>query len=178
MRRLWLAAALMAPACADEIPEDVSVQMEAARAATEAERDTVPAVDVGALIRTAPPGGQADWVRDIRTGLDTVPALAALDRGEALHAVQELYTRRFEALRQFYGEGGAIDAGGAVASAIGTAGARLQQLMRELASTAADTTAIDQSVRDTQDALEQIEAAARAAGLPPTAPRDVMTTIS
>lgn len=176
MRRMWLATVVLAVACADEIPEDVSAQMEAARTANEAPADTMTEPTPAELIVTAPPGGHADWVRDIRTGLDTVPADAGLDRGEALYVVQELYSRRFEPLRQFYGPGGAEESGTQLAQAIERAGAQLQELMRLLASDAADAAQIEQTVRAAQDALDQVEAAARAAGLPPHAPREISTT--
>ena len=176
MKRMWLATALLVVACADEIPEDVSAQMEAARTANETSVDTLTEEAPEELLVAAPPGGHADWIRDIRTGLDTVPADAGIDRGEALHAVQELYARRFAALRQFYGPGGAAEAGTQLSQAIENAGARLQELMRHLASDAADAALIEQTVRSAQDALDQVEAAARAAGLPPHAPRELLTT--
>ena len=176
MRRIWLATALLAVACADEIPEDVSAQMEAARTASEASTDTLAAETPEELLVTAPPGGHADWIRDIRTGLDTVPADAEVDRGEALYSVQELYARRFTALREFYGPGGVAESGAQLAQSIENAGARLQELMRLLASDGADAALIEQTVRATQDALAEVEAAARAAGLPPGAPREISTT--
>lgn len=176
MRRIWLATTLLAVACADEIPEDVSAQMEAARTASGASADTIAVETPEEVLVTAPPGGHADWIRDIRTGLDTVPADAVVDRGEALHAVQELHDRRFAALRQFYGPGGAAEAGTQLSQSIEGAGARLQELMRLLASDAADAALIEQTVRAAQDALDQVEAAARAAGLPPHAPRELSTT--
>lgn len=176
MRRMWLATAVLAVACADEIPEDVSAHMEAARTANEAPADTITEPTPEELLVNAPPGGHADWIRDIQTGLDTVPADAGLDRGEALYAVQELYSRRFAALRQFYGPGGAAESGTQLSQSIENAGAQLQALMRHLASDAADAAVIEQTVRAAQDALDQVEAAARAAGLPPHAPREASTT--
>ena len=176
MRRMWLATVVLAVACADEIPEDVSAQMEAARTAREAPTDTLREPTPDELLVTAPPGGHADWIRDIRTGLDTVPADAGLDRGEALHVVQELYSRRFAALRQFYGPGGAAESGSQLAQSIEGASAQLQALMRHLASDAADPAVIEQTVRAAQAALDQVAAAARAAGLPPHAPREAATT--
>src|SRR5690606_5700662 len=95
-----------------------------------------------------------------------------VDRGEARHAVQELYARRFEPLRMFYGVDGALDAGPALSEAVAIAGTRLQELMRLLAADASDAAMIEEAVRASQDALDQVESAARAAGLPPTAPRD------
>lgn len=178
MRRLWLAVALLAAGCADEIPEDVSAEMEAARAANQQAADSVQSRAPEELILTAPAGGHADWIRDIRTGLDTVPAEAAVDRGEALHSVQELYSRRFEPLRQFYGAGGAVDGGAQLAQAVERAGDQLQELMRLLAGDASDAARIEDATRASQRALDAIEAAAQAAGLPPTAPRDILTTDS
>src|SRR5690606_31576885 len=102
--------------------------------------------------------------------------LAEVDRGEAQHAVQELYTRRFDVLRQFYGSGGAIDAGAAVAQAVDETDARLQQLIRQLATDESNGAAIGEAVRSAQAAVENIENATRAAGLPPTAPRDTIPT--
>jgi hypothetical protein len=176
MKRLWLAVALLSVGCADEIPEDVSAQMEAARAANRPDADTAAAPMPEELIASAPAGGHADWIRDIRTGLDTVPVQAAVDRGEALHIVQELYSRRFEPLRQFYGEGGVLEAGPQLAQAVEHAGAQIQALMRHLAGDAADAEIIEEAVWATQAALDQVEAAAQAVGLPPTAPRDNLTT--
>jgi hypothetical protein len=168
---------LVSAACADEIPEDVSAQMEAARTAGEP-TDTTRAPDIEALIVNAPAGGHTTWIRDIRSGLDSVPATAAVDRGEALYEVQEFYARRFEPLRRFYGPGGAIDAGPAVSQAVTRAGAQLQQLMQHLAGEEADAMLIDAAVRASHESLQQIEDAARAAGLSPAAPRDGITTDS
>lgn len=170
MKRLWIAVFLSAAACADEIPEDVSAEMEAARAVQSG--DTVVTPDLTELLRTAPPGGHADWIRDIRTGLDTVPAMAAVDRGEALHAVRELYARRFEPLRLFYGADGVAHAGAGVEQAIDRAAAQLQELTRLLAEPGGDAEAVGQSVRAAQESLTAIETAARSAGLTPAAPRD------
>ena len=178
MRRLWLAVVLVAIGCADEIPEDVSAEMEAAREANRPAADTVSGPAPEELIVTAPAGGHADWIRDIRTGLDTVPAEAALDRGAALHSVQELYSRRFEPLRLFYGAGGALAGDARLTRAVENAGTHLQELMRHLAGNEANAALIDEVVRASQNALDEIEAAARAAGLPPTAPRDMITTNS
>lgn len=174
MRGWWLAVTLVSVACADEIPEDVSEQMEAARAANRQDPDSLTGPSPNELLVTAPAGGHADWIRDIRTGLDTVPAAAAIDRGEALHVVQELYSRRYEPLRLFYGTNGAAHAGPQLAQAVETAGTRLQELMRHLAGNAEDGATIEESVRATQESLDQVESAARAAGLPPSAPRDTL----
>lgn len=175
MRRLWLAVALLAVGCADEIPEDVTQQMEAARAATEPETDTTSGPDLDALLVTAPAGGYADWLADIRTGLDTIPGEAREDRGSAQHTVQELYARRFEPLRLFYGPGGAATAGPRLEQAVENVGLELQQLMRHLAGDT-DDAAIAESVTASQTALDRVGDAARAAGLAPTAPRDIITT--
>jgi hypothetical protein len=172
---MWLAVSLVVAACADEIPEDVTQEMEAARVSTEVEADTMsPQPDLEGLLRAAPSGGHADWIRDIRVGLDSVPAEAALDRGDALHSVQELYTRRFEALRVFYGAGGAIDAGVEVEQAVAEASTHLQELMRLLATDASDAAAIEQSVRTSQDALDRIGVATREAGVALDSPRDTV----
>jgi hypothetical protein len=171
---MWLAVTLVVAACADEMPEDVTQQMEAARDSTEvASADTAPAQpDLEGLLRAAPSGTHVDWIRDIRVGLDSVPAEAALDRGDALHSVQELYTRRFDALRIFYGAGGAIDAGAAVTQAVDDASTHLQELMRLLATDASDADAIEQSVRSSQEALDRVGVATREAGVPRDSPRD------
>ena len=178
MRRMWLAVMLVVVACADEMPEDVTQRMEAARDSTEAESaNTAPAQpepDLEGLLRAAPSGSHVDWIRDIRVGLDSVPAEAALDRGDALHSVQELYSRRFEALRIFYGAGGAIDAGVAVTQAVEDASTHLQELMRLLATDASDAAAIEQSVRSSQDALDRVGVATREAGVPRDSPRDTV----
>lgn len=174
MRRLWIPVFLSAAACADEIPEDVSAQMEAARAVQSG--DTIVTPPLAELLQTAPPGGHADWIRDISMGLDTVPAMAAVDRGEALHAVRELYARRFEPLRQFYGAEGVAHAGVGLEQAIDQSAAQFQELMRQLAETGGDAETVGQNVRATQESLSAIEAAARSAGLTPAAPRDAAGT--
>lgn len=171
MRRWWLAVLLVSVACADEIPEDVSQQMEAARAANSG-ADSLNGPTPAELLIAAPAGGHADWVRDIRVGLDTVPAEAAVDRGEALHMVQELYSRRYEPLRRFYGPGGAADAGPQLAQAVASVGSQMQELIRRLAGSDSDVTLIEQAVRAAQAALDDVLSAAQAAGLPPSAPRD------
>lgn len=174
MGRWWLAVVAVSVACADEIPEDVTEQMEAARAASQPGPDSLTSPSPDELLVTAPAGGHADWIADIRTGLDTVPTHAADDRGEALHAVRELYARRFEPLRLFYGTNGAANGGPQLATAVEGAGIRLQELMRNLAGNEADTAMIEAAVRATQEALDQVESAAQAAGLPPSAPRDTV----
>lgn len=176
MRRSWLLILSLSVACADEMPEDVSAHMEAARAANQPTADTVAGVDMEALIMSAPPGGHATWVDDIRKGLDTVAAAATVDRGEALYTVQELYSRRFDPLRQFYGADGAASPAPQLAQAVERAGAQLQELMRNLAGEAADGSVIEENVRAAKESLDHVEDAARAAGLAPTAPRDVLTT--
>lgn len=170
MRRLWVLVFLSAAACADEIPENVSEQMDSARAAESG--DTVAAPAIADQLQTAPPGGHADWIRDIRQGLDTVPAMAAFDRGEALHAVRELYARRFGPLRHFYGAEGVAPAGADLAQTIERSAALMQELMRQLAESGGEAAAIEQSVLAVQESLTAIEMAARRAGLAPTAPRD------
>ena len=172
MRRLWLAAALTVAACADEIPEDVSTEMERAARASHADSGAEAGPSVNELMVSAPPGGHVDWIRDIRAGLDSVPAEAALDRGEALYTVQELYSRRYVPLRQFYGPDGAAPGAPRLASAVEGAGTRLQELMGLLAGNQSDAGAVEQAVRAVQDALDQAQAAAQAAGLHPSAPRD------
>jgi hypothetical protein len=174
MGRWWLALVAVSVACADEIPEDVTEQMEAARAASQEIPDSLAAPSPDELLVTAPAGGHADWIDDIRTGLDTVATQAAVDRGEALYGVQELYSRRFEPLRQFYGTNGAANAGAHLAQAVEGAGTRMQELMRHLAGNEADSAAIEAAVRATQDALDQVENVAASAGLPPSAPRDTV----
>jgi hypothetical protein len=47
--------------------------------------------------------------------------------------------------------------------------------MRVLATDASDAAAIEQSVIASQNALDRVEAAAQAAGLPPDSPRDSAT---
>lgn len=179
MRRAWLVILTLTVACADEMPEDVSARMEAAREANRPATDTIAGTDsaaMEALIMSTPSGGHAAWVDDIRTGLDTVVAAASVDRGEALYTVQELYTRRFDPLRQFYGAGGVASPSPQLAQAVESAGAQLQELMRNLAGDAADGTVIEGNVRMAKESLDHVEAAARAANLAPSAPRDVLTT--
>jgi hypothetical protein len=178
MRQGWLGIVLVAAACADEIPEDVSARMEAARAARDTAADSAAVPDLEELLVNAPPGGHADWVREIRTGLDSVAPRAASDRGEALYGLQEIYSRRFEALRRFYGADGAAGPVPAVARAVEDAGEQLRELMRHLASTDADSTVIAASIQSSRDALQRVEDAARAAGMPPSAPRDSVITTS
>jgi hypothetical protein len=178
MKWSMIPALLVLAGCADEIPEDVSAEMDARRAATQepVEDTTTGQARLEQLLESGPAGGYIDWVAEIRAGLDSVPADAAVDRGAALHSVQELYTRRFSYLVEFYGVGGAAHAGDALARAVDAAGARLQELMRSLADDQASREHIRAGVAAAQDALSEIETQARAAGLPPAAPRLPITT--
>lgn len=179
MRRLrWLPVLLVLAGCADEIPQNVSEEMDAARAASGADTAALAgdSVRVEQLLATAPPGGYADWVADIRAGLDSVTVDAAIDRGDAIHSAQELQARRYDYLVQFYGPQGVSFAGEPLAAAVEQVGARLQELMRRLADNQADSTAIAQSVQAVKTALAEVDSQARAAGLPPTAPRLPVTT--
>jgi hypothetical protein len=164
---------LVLAGCADEIPEDVSAEMDARRIEAEPPpADTLPSASrVSELLESAPAGGYADWLADVMSGLDSVSTDAATDRGDALHAVQELVARRFEYLVQFYGPQGAAHAGMALAQSIERAGQALQDLMRMLADTQADAARIEAGVTAARTALRDVDAQARAAGLPPTAPR-------
>lgn len=173
MRRFFVAAVMISVACADEIPEDVSSEMARAARANVADTSAVVGPELSELVMTAPPGGHADWIRDIRMGLDSVPAEAELDRGEALYSVQELYSRRFEPLQEFYGAGGAAMPEPALAEAVEAAGNRLQDIMRLLASDS-DAAQLEAALRDAQQALDDAQAAAQRAGLPGTAPRDTV----
>lgn len=179
MRRFrWVPVLVVLAGCADEIPENVSQEMDAARAATAADTAS-PASDslrVEQLLATAPPGGYADWVADIRAGLDSVTVDAAIDRGDAIHSAQELQARRYTYLVQFFGPEGASYAGQPLASAVEQVGAQLQELMRRLADNQSDSTAIAQSVQNVKSALAEVDNQGRAAGLPPTAPRVPVTT--
>lgn len=177
MRHGWLGILLVSAGCADEIPEDVSARMEAARSANEAAVDSAVGADMEDLLVTAPPGGYADWIGEIRTGLDSVAPRAAIDRGEALYGLQEVYSRRFEALRRFFGAEGAAQPAPAVAAAVEDAGARIRELMRHLASSTADSAAVAAAIQASRDALTRVENAARAAGMPPSAPRDSVVEI-
>lgn len=168
----WVPLLLALAGCADEIPEDVSAEMDARRAATQSADDTTAAsVDVQELLEEAPAGGYLDWVRDIHAGLDSVAADAVYDRGDALHSAQELYYRRYEYLVDFYGHQGAAPAGPGLAQAIEQVGTQLQDLMRLLSDDQTDGERIAAAISAIKDALAEVETQGRAAGLPPEAPR-------
>jgi hypothetical protein len=165
MTRRYLLLVLTAgiAACSEEPPaEQTKASME----------DSVftPAADDPIL--QAPPGGWLDWVTDIRTGLGSVKERAAADRGAALEIVQQLLQTRNEYLVQYFGAGGSAHAGDALEQAISRVTMHLQELTRQLATDASTLPQIEEATTAALGALDEVETAARAAGLPPTAPRD------
>ncbi|MGH7445883.1 MAG: hypothetical protein ACREKM_13445 [Longimicrobiales bacterium] len=70
------------------------------------------------LIPGTPPGDLADWVEDIRTGLEPVPEQAAQDRALAQRTALDLYIGRQEYLELYYGVAGRLKASDALADAI------------------------------------------------------------
>lgn len=119
----------------------------------------------------APAGGYADWVNDLKTGLDQVMTEARDDRTAAQHAVQRLYESRQQYLVQYFGEGGRSYASDEMAEAVRQVSTYLQELMRQLSTDEVPLEQVEESVTAAKTSLDNVVTAAEAAGVAPTAPR-------
>ena len=165
MRRFVLAATVVfagaASACGGErraVGEEAVVEADATSADGSAE----------GLIPNTPPGGLEQWVADIRSGLEVVPAQVASDPALAQKTTLDLYVTRQEYLELYYGENGRYFATAALADAIARDEAAFHRIL-ELVNPAAAGESAEADVRaalDVLDArLDDVLAEARAAGV-------------
>ena len=160
---LWLVPVAVLMGCAEE-PQPEPAQ------ADPADSVVTPTSDDPML--QAPSGGWVDWVADLRAGLTSVKQQAADDRGAALEAVQQLLHTRQDYLVQYFGSGGSAHAGDTLEQAINAVTMHMQELMRQLATDASTLPQIEEATTAAIRALDEVETAGQAAGLPPTAPRE------
>jgi len=162
--RLWaFALALASAGGCGPVPEDATEIVAG---------DTVPEPPApDDPLMQAPAGGYADWVADLRAGLDQVVAQAELDRSVAQHGVQRLYESRQQYLVAYFGAAGSAKASEGMAEAVGLVSSYLQELMRQLSTDDVALEQVQESVTGAKAALDRVEAEARTAGLPATAPR-------
>lgn len=136
-----------------------------ATASTEEARAAAASADgASGMIHNTPEGGVLEWVRDIRTGLDSVAALAGSDPAAAQGAVLNLYVMRQEYLEGYYGPGGRLEATPELAEAIETNEARFHALMSELSTEAPDSAGVAALTDSLAAQTARVRAAAEAVG--------------
>jgi hypothetical protein len=172
MKRLSgvIAGLLVLAACADEVPRQEPPAFVEAPPPQGYLGEAIagePAADAAAT----PPGGYTEWIAELRAGLLGAERLAQSERQEALREVQSLYAARHEFLQLYFAEGGAMYSGPGLADAVATSADDFRLLMRELASMEEDAAGLQQALDMARRSLDRIEAEARAAGVPPGAPR-------
>lgn len=117
-------AAVFACACADGAEQrDV---------AGEATAPTAEAATEPGLLGGTPPGGLAEWVGDIRAGLEPVPEQAATDASAALRTVLDLYVTRQEYIELYWGVNRPLFAGDVMDAEVEEAERRFHVLMQLL----------------------------------------------
>jgi hypothetical protein len=168
MRRLIPFAALALTVCAEEMPrqsppEFVEPVPPSGQYPPRSESDQT-------LSPGTPASGYVDWIADLRRGLARVADLAQTEPETARFTLEELYASRHEYLERYFGSGGAMYMGDGLAQAVDRSAIHFQELMRQLATMDEEPARIEESVRAAEQALYDVEEAARAAGLPPTAP--------
>lgn len=178
MRRIALAMLLGVPlltACDQQSDVGQEAGEPAAESMAAGGTDTSAATAQG-LIPGTPPGGLAQWVEDIRTGLEAVPAQAAEDRALAQRTALDLYIGRQEYLELYYGEVGRFKATQALADAI-TADERAFHRILEMVNPAAAGRPTPEQIQaqiDTLDArLDEVMEEAEAAGVDVSEPKPV-----
>jgi len=88
-----------------------------------------PGVTTGVVAGT-PPGGLAQWIDEIRTAVDTLPALAEQNPAAAKNQALQLYVGRQEYIEIYYGTTGRAVKDAALAEAVMTAETRFHELLR------------------------------------------------
>ena len=134
-----LCAALAAAACQAPAKSD-------AVAATRATTAAAVSVPNDGLIPGTPEGDLGDWVKDIRRGIRTLPAMAATDAGKAQRTAIELYVTRQEYDEMYYGKQGRLHASPELAQAIATAEERFHELMKLLGTSKPTPEAVKSAV--------------------------------
>jgi hypothetical protein len=117
-----------------------------------------------------PSDGYLDWTAALRGGLDRVIPMAHTERDAALRMIQDLYSSRHEYLELYFGHGGVMFVGDALAEAVARSAAEFHALMALLADVDEDPNRLEDTVRAAHQALYDIETEGGAAGLRPTAP--------
>jgi hypothetical protein len=116
------------------------------------------------LIKGTPEGGLFAWLGEIRTGLDSVPALVRATPAAAQERVLTLYVTRQEYLEMYFGEGGRLKATEELATAIMEQEERFHTLMQLLIPEAPDVARVDEAVDALRRQAGRVDAAARASG--------------
>jgi hypothetical protein len=111
----------------------------------------------GGLIPGTPAGDLADWVKDIRNGLDEIPALTKQNPADAQKKALDLYITRQEYAEMYYGLDGRNKASEELSAAIETAEERFHVVMQLLAQTAPAQDAVESAV-DSLDAQQALVA--------------------
>lgn len=164
-----VALSLVVPACADELPRQSPPEF--VEEAPPGGRYPPDPMALPEIMPGTPANGYIDWVADLRAGLARVEADAtASEREESLRLMQDLYATRHEYLEHYFGRGGALFVGDGMAEAVARSAAELHDLMRRLADPAEDASRLRDTIRAADQALYDVEAEGRAAGLSPTAP--------
>ena len=118
-------------------------------------------------LQGVPPGGLREWVADIRTGVEALPAAVDEDISGAQQRAVELYATRQEFIEMFYGPGGRITAGETLGPAVLEAEARFHELMQILSQTPPpDSAAVAATVAALDAQLERVLEEAESAGVP------------
>lgn len=114
-----------------------------------------------------PAGGLVDWVAEIRSGLQALPAQAATEPRAAQDRALELYVGRQEYIEIYYGPAGRLSGGGVLGTTVAEAETRFHELMQLLGQTPApDSARVATAVDALEGQLERVLAEARAAGVP------------
>ena len=178
MKRIAFAMLLGVPllaACEQQSEVGEGAGDAAAETMAAAGADTSAATATG-MIPGTPPGGLAQWVADIRSGLEPVPEQAAEDRALAQRTALDLYINRQEYLELYYGEVGRFKASQALADAI-TADERAFHRILEMVNPGAAEQPTPEQIQaqiDTLEArLDQVLEEAEAAGVDVNEPKPV-----
>ena len=111
----------------------------------------------GGLIPGTPAGDLADWVKDIRKGLDDIPALTKQNPADAQKKALDLYITRQEYAEMYYGLDGRNKASEELSAAIEAAEQRFHVVMQLLAQKAPAQDAVETAV-DSLDAQQALVA--------------------
>ena len=111
----------------------------------------------GGIIPGTPAGDLADWVKDIRKGLDDIPALTRQNPADAQKKALDLYITRQEYAEMYYGLDGRNKASEELSAAIETAEQRFHVVMQLLAQKTPAQDAVETAV-DSLDAQQALVA--------------------
>ena len=116
-----------------------------------------------------PEGGLAEWVADMKSGLDTVVTTAVRDRSVAQRAVLDVYVNRQEWLERYYGRYGSLqpDTTSTLGSAVMEAEARFHDLLTLVSAESVDSAQVAQAVTAVHVELDRVLAEAARTEVPP-----------